>query len=174
MKILAVDDDTIALDMLVLALAQAGHKDVTTCTAPIEALRTLERGDIRFDCLLLDIQMPNVDGIELCAKIRGLPDYQDTPVIMLTAMLDKSYIERAFYAGATDYITKPFDPFEIGARVRVADKMVSLLNRPTPPPRSRTIRHADQPNRAGSCITRQEITDLFMEELRYRDYRAAV
>jgi CheY-like chemotaxis protein len=68
--------------------------------------------------------MPEMDGIQLVQKIRQNPAYETTPVIMLTAMSEKRYIDGAFAAGATDYVTKPFDLTELRARMNIADQLV--------------------------------------------------
>lgn len=124
MKILAVDDDELTLSILPILLAESGYNDVTVCSSPELALTKIENGDVRFDCFFFDISMPFIHGIELCKRVRALHAYKETPVIMLTALAEKSDIDEAFAAGATDYVTKPFDVTEIGARARVADKLI--------------------------------------------------
>lgn len=121
MKILAVDDDCLILEMLPVLLANSGYHDVTVCDSAESALLKMESSDRNFDCFFFDIQMPNMDGIELCQKVRTIQQYKETPIIMLTAMSDKPHIDNAFASGATDYITKPFDVNEIGARARKAE-----------------------------------------------------
>ena len=69
--------------------------------------------------------MPELDGIELCKIVRLMPKYQTTPIIMITAMSEKSYIDNAFLAGATDYVTKPFDKMELVTRIKIALKLNS-------------------------------------------------
>ena len=123
MRILAVDDDEIILQLLEGALEAVGFPDVTLSPNPEDALMQLNRAAEPFDCFLLDIQMPVMDGIELCSRIRKLDPYRKTPVVMLTAMSDRDYIDRAFAAGATDYVTKPFDIVELGSRMRVAERL---------------------------------------------------
>jgi len=123
MKILAVDDDEIILAILMEALKVVGFPDASTACGGAEALDFLAQNDQPIDCFLLDIQMPGIDGIELCARIRKIPGHEKTPIIMLTAMSDRSYIDRAFTAGATDYVTKPFDVLELGARVKNAERL---------------------------------------------------
>jgi len=124
MKILAVDDDPSILELLPMMAAMAGFTDVSTAQSGEIALKMLNDGDVVFDCLLLDVNMPGMDGIELCALLRTLPAYRKTPVIMLTAMAEKDYIDRAFQAGASDYATKPFDIAELNARLRMAEELV--------------------------------------------------
>ncbi len=124
MRILAVDDDPCILELMPLLAAKSGFPDVTTASSGELALDALANGKACFDCLLLDINMPGMDGIELCKRVRRLEAYRTTPIIMLTAMSEREYIDRAFKAGATDYATKPFDISELGARLRVAQELV--------------------------------------------------
>lgn len=107
-----------------MILAEAGFTDVTVASSAENALNTIAAQAKPFECFLLDIQMPGASGVELCSDIRKLPGYQKTPTIMLTAMHERAFIDDAFAAGATDYVTKPFDTAEVGARVRVAKLLV--------------------------------------------------
>jgi CheY-like chemotaxis protein len=68
--------------------------------------------------------MPEIDGIELARWIRNVPQYRTNPIVMLTAMSEKSYIDRAFIAGASDYVTKPFDTVDIVTRVQLAERQL--------------------------------------------------
>ncbi|WP_157888253.1 response regulator [Neptunicoccus sediminis] len=124
MKILAVDDDEIILELLKEVVGAAGFPDITLVTSGAEALKTIQNSPTRFDCFLLDIQMPEMDGIELCNHIRKFPAYRSAPILMITAMADRQYIDRAFAAGASDYVTKPFDVLELGTRVNLAARLV--------------------------------------------------
>lgn len=123
MRILAVDDDEFILELLFEAMKVVGYPDVKTATCAAKALDLIRSSSERFECILLDIQMPEIDGIELCNTIRNIPGYQKTPVIMLTAMSERDYVDRAFAAGATDYVTKPFDILELGTRVKMAERL---------------------------------------------------
>lgn len=123
MKILAVDDDPLQLKLLEAILEEEGFSDVATATSAAIALRMMLNEDMPFECLLLDIQMPELDGIDLTRIVRSLPHYESTPIIIVTAMSERSYIDRAFAAGAFDYITKPFDKLELTTRVRNAVQM---------------------------------------------------
>lgn len=124
MRILTVDDDLYILELLPLIAAKAGFPDVTSTSSAREALKILAATEPAFDCILLDINMPEMNGIELCAEIRRLETYRTTPIIMLTAMSEREYVDKAFKAGATDYATKPFDIIELGARLRVAQELL--------------------------------------------------
>lgn len=123
MKILAVDDDWMILELLEQAMSVSGQHELTTVTSGEKAIELLERGEQRFDCFLLDIQMPNIDGVELCRVIREMPMYKRAPILMATAMSQKAYIDRAFAAGASDYVTKPFDFEELETRLTTAARM---------------------------------------------------
>lgn len=124
MKILAVDDDPIILELLREAVTAAGYTEVETAPGGPEALDLIAQSEDGFDCFLLDIQMPEMDGIELCQKIRSMRRHAESPILMITAMSEKEYVDRAFVAGATDYVTKPFDILELMTRIRIAERLV--------------------------------------------------
>lgn len=127
MRILAVDDDPFIIQVLGLALGAMGFSPVATAQSAQEAMDIVDAAHDPFDCILLDIQMPGVGGIELCSWLRKRPLYRRAPIIMLTAMSERDYIDRAFEAGATDYITKPFETVELAARIRVAEQLLSEI-----------------------------------------------
>lgn len=117
MRILVVDDDKSILALLKQYLAKSCGHDVVAAECGMRALEKLMIEKEPFDCFLVDIQMPNVDGITLCRKIREIECYQSTPIVMLTAMTQLEHIDRAFEAGADDYISKPFELMELKSRV---------------------------------------------------------
>jgi CheY-like chemotaxis protein len=121
MKVLSVDDDQDILLVLSAALRNMGYEDVTCVSSGRAALDTIQNTQDQFDCFLLDIQMPQMDGVELCAQIRANPRYKFTPIIMLTAKSDGDSLDHAFAAGATDYVTKPFDLNDLNERLTNAD-----------------------------------------------------
>lgn len=124
MKILAVDDDELLLDLLVTTLRESGYTSIATATSATQAAQMIAAATERYDCFLLDIIMPEVDGIELTRWIRKIPQYRTAPIVMLTAMAEKTYIDRAFKAGASDYVTKPFDAIDVTARVQIAERQI--------------------------------------------------
>jgi CheY-like chemotaxis protein len=130
MKILAVDDDKTILELLGLAIQVFGDHTVVRAGSGPEALQRIAEADQPFDCFLLDIQMPIMTGIDLCGAIRANPHYGETPIIMLTAMSEKRYIDAAFSTGATDFIVKPFDMMELKSRLELAQDQ-GLSNRKT-------------------------------------------
>ena len=128
MKILAVDDDQHFLDLLVAVLSDAGYRDVSCAGSAEEALTIALSVATDFDCFLLDVAMPDVDGVELCEKLRATTRYRATPIIMVTALHQKSLVRECFDAGATDFLNKPLDGLELGARIRIARMLNDSLN----------------------------------------------
>lgn len=109
--ILLIDDEPMMLDLLSLYLTPLGFKCVKKRSAK-DGIAFLESETA--DLVLLDVMMPEMDGWEACAEIRK---YWDIPIIMLTAMSDKSDIVKGLKGGADDYISKPFDEEELTARI---------------------------------------------------------
>lgn len=117
MRILAVDDDEIVRDLLVEFIDGSEHK-LTTAPSASAAWEMITRsGAAPFDCILIDIQMPGVDGVQLCSMIRRRKPTGEVPILMLTARTDKEAVDAAFSAGATDYLTKPLIANEVRARL---------------------------------------------------------
>ena len=135
MNILMIDDSEDARDIAEAMLLTAGYRDVATVDSAAEAYAKLGVGGpatdpaAAVDLLLLDIVMPEIDGIEACARIRSDPRYSDMPIIMVTLLAERESLANAFVAGATDYITKPVNRIELLARVRSALKLKSELDR---------------------------------------------
>jgi PleD family two-component response regulator len=134
MRILVVDDSEASRDLAEGALLSAGYTDIVTANSGWEALKILDVGGAAdekpsVDVALLDIVMPEMDGVEVCARIRNDPRYGDLPVLMVTALDDMNSLANAFVAGATDYITKPLNRVELVARVRAALKLKQELDR---------------------------------------------
>ena len=73
-----------------------------------------ESGKPNIDLILMDIDMPEMNGVEACRHIKAAPDINDIPIIMVTSYDDEHYLEEAFAAGAIDYITKPVNKVELG------------------------------------------------------------
>ncbi|MCE8008137.1 response regulator transcription factor [Aestuariivita sp.] len=120
MKILAVDDDPSVLEMLVAALGTLDTYEVVTAASAADGLEILMDDPDVYHAILIDMQMPDMNGIEMCAEVRKLPDYAETPLIIVTAMSQRTFISDAFRAGATDYVTKPFDLIDLRGRVTSA------------------------------------------------------
>jgi len=129
MRILAVDDEVVFLDILHTLFAYQGYTRNVQARSANEALELLRDPDQQFDCILLDIQMPGMNGIELCKAIRNMPKYALTPILMLTSLSEQVYIDQAFGAGASDYITKPINETELNARLRSAFNSITERKR---------------------------------------------
>ncbi len=114
-KILIVDDNPKNLQVLG-KLLQAESFDIEFAINGSAALDWLVIKE--FDLILLDINMPGMDGFTVCEQIRSKPEYADMPVIFLTAQVDRESILKGFETGAQDYILKPFDSRELLARVK--------------------------------------------------------
>jgi PleD family two-component response regulator len=121
MRILVVDDSEDWRDLTEAALMAASY-DVQTASSAKDAYAALgldaPHGAPVCDLIVLDVVMPQIDGIEACAQIRKNGCYADVPIIMVTAVNDMESLSNAFVAGATDYITKPFNRVELLARSR--------------------------------------------------------
>ena len=128
-KIIAIDDSDIAQDFIRATLADIGFENVTGFQDPLKALDAIKLGGKPADLILLDIMMPEMDGIELCARIRAIDAWNDVPIIMLTSRKDVNSLTQAFMAGANDYVTKPFDRIELQARMRSCLRLKSELDR---------------------------------------------
>ena len=111
MKILVVDDDRVLADVVAFAMRREGFEVIQAHTGPA----ALERwaGEMP-DLVVLDVGLPQMDGFDVCRKIR---EGSDTPVIMLTVRADEDDVVRGLRLGADDYISKPFSPRQLVARV---------------------------------------------------------
>ncbi|HTP06836.1 MAG TPA: response regulator, partial [Anaerolineae bacterium] len=113
--VLIVDDDDGIREILRRLLNREAYT-LLEAENGIAALATCQQSSV--DLILLDIMMPLMDGLTACAKIRELPGYERVPILMLTVLKDTASINRAFEAGATDYLTKPIDPTILRPRVK--------------------------------------------------------
>ena len=129
MRILAVDDDPVILDLLQSPMWLGADHDLVCVDSAAAALTAIAVSTAPFDAFLLDIVMPERDGIDLCAAIRALPDHASTPIIMITASRDVDMMQRAFSAGATDFVSKPLDGLELGTRINMAGLLNDSIRR---------------------------------------------
>jgi CheY-like chemotaxis protein len=106
-RILIVDDDPVNRRILKIMLASAG---LVTDTADDGREAIARAWQVRYDVILMDMQMPNVDGLEAARKILEIPGYLQTPIIAMTANTSAEAWGLCLAAGMTDYIAKPFDP----------------------------------------------------------------
>jgi CheY-like chemotaxis protein len=112
--VLVVDDDAVNRLLLSRGLERDGHR-VRTVANGLEALEALRAEP--FDCVLLDVLMPEMDGYQVLEHIRNHPKLRHTPVIMISALEDVGSVMRCIEMGAEDYLPKPFDPVLLRARI---------------------------------------------------------
>src|SRR5512139_430392 len=113
-RVLLVDDAKANLDILVQGL-KVDHK-LSLAMNGETALQAVRRAPP--DLVLLDIVMPDMDGYEVCRRLRQMPETADVPIMFLSSLEDVQHKTRGFEAGGNDYLTKPFDMLEVKARVR--------------------------------------------------------
>lgn len=162
--ILVVDDEREIADLLEIYLKNDGYT-VHTCATGAEALRCVESEHI--DLALLDVMLPDIDGFSLCRKIR---ESRFFPILMLTARVADNDKILGLTIGADDYITKPFNPLEVVARVKTQLRRAGRYNQSARRAgRRRRIRHSrshHQPRkpqmralRSGACAHADRVFD---------------
>lgn len=122
-RVLVVDDDEKLARLVSYHLTKAGYT-VITATNGYEALRLTMNG--HFEVVISDWMMPEMNGLELCSALRKTERGRKTYVLILTAREDEDRLVDAFQAGADDYVTKPFNPRILLARVQAAQRLVEL------------------------------------------------
>ncbi len=113
-RILIIDDNPKNIQLLGNILNDSGF-EIEIALGGHEALEWVK--EEMFDLILLDVMMPEINGFEVCEKIRSDKKYDNIPIIFITAKTDKSSLIRGFNSGGQDYIAKPFDSLELMARV---------------------------------------------------------
>ncbi len=113
-SILALDDDKDLLPAIAASLEFA-HLATTACGDANEALGLMSEG--RFDLLLLDIGLPDINGLDICTSIRQIPDHAKTPIVFLTGHDTLESRAQSSLSGGTDFIGKPFNMFELTVKV---------------------------------------------------------
>ena len=116
-KILVVDDEEDILELVRYNLAREGYQ-VTGTLSGEEALKKARTQ--AFDLIVLDLMLPGIDGLEVAKKLKAHDKTRDVPIVMLTAKGEEADIVTGLELGADDYITKPFSPRVLIARVRTA------------------------------------------------------
>jgi DNA-binding response OmpR family regulator len=117
-RVLVADDEQTTRLLMTAALEKAGY-EVVLAADGAEALQRF--GERSCDVVLLDVEMPGLDGFETCERLRRQAG-KELPIAMVTGMDDVESVERAFRAGATDFISKPINWALIGHRVRYLDR----------------------------------------------------
>lgn len=115
-RILIIDDEPVNLKLLDKMLSAQGYSNLVLVQDPRQVLEVYRQQ--RTDLILLDINMPHLDGFEVMAQLKALDDALFPPVVILTAQHGRDFLLRALNVGARDFISKPFDRNELLARVR--------------------------------------------------------
>lgn len=118
MSILVVDDDRFVQKMVNALLNVESYRQVKSFLSPLEALASIQSDPP--DLVVSDIMMPEMDGYELCKRIRSDAIGRDIPVIIMTSMVGQETLKMSFEAGATDFVSKPINRVEFISRVRSA------------------------------------------------------
>lgn len=126
---LIVDDDPIFLGVMREMLTELGYRKIVTSHSGPDTLDKIAAADTPFDCCFLDIEMPEMDGVTLCGKIRSISGYEMTPLIMVTAMHGREHVRSAFAKGASDYITKPVQLSELSSRLSAIEVAAMRQNK---------------------------------------------
>ncbi|ADK86427.1 response regulator receiver modulated diguanylate cyclase [Desulfarculus baarsii DSM 2075] len=122
MCILIVDDSRFQQMAMQTMLRDQGLPEAILAGSASEAMEILRKRD-DIDVVLLDVEMPSMDGISACRMIKGAEAGRDLPIIIVTALKDESLLQKAFEAGAMDFLSKPLKAIDISARVRSATRL---------------------------------------------------
>lgn len=125
-KILVVDDEKEISDLLEVYLTNEGYQ-VVKCYSGAEATEAIRREGERMDLAVLDIMLPDISGFDLCCRIR---EHYTYPIIMLTARGEDMDKINGLSLGADDYVTKPFNPLELMARIKAQLRRVKRYSNP--------------------------------------------
>lgn len=125
LNILVVEDEDAIRDMLIMALEQS-HLNVIGVASAEEALRVL--ADQNIDLMVLDWMLPGISGVELARRLKNDNTYKQIPIILLTARAEENDKIRGLEIGADDYMTKPFSPKELIARIRAVIRRTGKLD----------------------------------------------
>ncbi|NBE06260.1 response regulator [Paragemmobacter ruber] len=124
MRVVCVDDDPIFLAIVAEFLAALNLQVVAAFDDPVVALRAIEAGQADADLFLLDLEMPGMTGAQLCAALRALPEHQMTPIIMISSVTERARVKEALEAGANDFLHKPLENVELGARLSMVERIL--------------------------------------------------
>jgi two-component system, sensor histidine kinase and response regulator len=151
LDILIVDDTPANLRLLAQLLTEHGYK----VRAVLNGQRAIEAAQAQVpDLILLDVMMPDFDGYAVCQRLKSLPATSDVPVIFISALGEADDKIKAFTAGGVDYLTKPFEPREILARVQTHLTLRRLT-------RQLELVNADQAEQLAELEARNEDLDAF-------------
>jgi len=125
MKILIVDDSKMLRDMLVYALNEGGYEDITEAIDGLDGLNKAK--DNQHDLLIVDYNMPNMNGIDMIKEVKKLSNYKNIPIFMLTTEKSESLKQEAKESGAIGWINKPFAPDQLLKAVNTVLKNIKKV-----------------------------------------------
>ncbi|MFH1238827.1 MAG: response regulator [bacterium] len=114
-KILAIDDEALILDLVKIALETEGYDVITAERGSVGLEKAFAE---KVDLILLDFMMPDISGFEACRRLKTNPTTSNIPIVVLTGRVSEDDIKKIMDTGAVDYITKPFDPLQLGDKVK--------------------------------------------------------
>ena len=138
--ILVIEDDPDIVELLRYNLERESYR-VTSASTGSEGLAAVQRE--RPDLLILDLMLPEINGFEVCRRLRSVAEYRTLPVIMLTARGEEADVIAGIELGADDYITKPFSPRELVARVGAVLRRTGRTEAAAPASGDGTLRFGD-------------------------------
>lgn len=114
-KILAIDDEALILDLVKIALETEGYDVITAERGSVGLEKAFAE---KVDLILLDFMMPDISGFEACRRLKTNPITSNIPIVVLTGRVSEDDIKKIMDTGAVDYITKPFDPLQLGDKIK--------------------------------------------------------
>lgn len=129
MRIVCVDDDPIFLSILTEYLRELDPTSVTTFNDPLRVAKLAAEGKLLADVLLLDMEMPGMDGTTLCSALRGTEVHRQTPIIMISSVKARDRVKGALAAGANEFLHKPLDKLELMARLSMVAQVLDERQR---------------------------------------------
>jgi signal transduction histidine kinase/DNA-binding response OmpR family regulator len=166
-EILIVEDIPTSLQFLLTLLTEAGFLVRPASSGPL-ALRSVSVRQP--DLILLDVKMPQMDGYQVCRRLKAMEQTRDIPVLFLSALADADDKLKGFEAGGIDYITKPFEPREVLARIRLHLRLRELTEHleQAVDQRTQELTRANQQLEKEITERKQVEKDLKASEIRYR------
>ena len=119
---MVVDDSADLLHLIGIILKMEGHESIPL-TSPVELMQKID--EYNPDLIMLDIEMPRMDGYQLLASLRALPAYRNLPVVMISSRSSEKHRQKAFDLGATDYLVKPYQEDQVISLIKHLVKEVT-------------------------------------------------
>ena len=116
LKILIVEDSSVFRELIAATVESVDGVRAITAASGFEALKLLPRH--KFDLIITDLQMPDINGLELINFVKKNPNYRETPLFVITSDVGEEQRERGLALGAVEYILKPFEPSDLAGLVR--------------------------------------------------------